>query len=233
MAIRLRLEKEQIESVGRILSLRPEQLQSIGEHWQTLPSTPLRPADLIVVTKQWQDPGTGENVDPSTCEDLVGQLLSLYTIKRRSNSEFDHIRTALQRAFMTGLTEKQNEDWKVIEDSFFDLLRAKVVRLTAMALELSYDYANLLRRTNIIADIRPLFNDDASDVEAAVVSYTLRLEYSTSTNAQDISIAIDQDDLVKLRDQCDRALAKAATIESKVKQGLSVPTTIPGQEANE
>jgi len=231
MAIRLRLDKEQIESISRVLSLDSSQLSVIGDHWRSLDTPPLRPSDLIELTQGYRDPVTDDKFDACLCEDLVGQLLSLYTILRRSGSSLEDIRFALRRSFQASLTKEQFEKWHALEDAFFVLLGSKVVRLAAMSLELSYDYANLLRRTNIIADIRPLFDEVAREIEAAVVSYTLRLEYSTASGGQDVSIALDQEDLLKLRDQCDRALCKAATIEVKMKSGLQAPTTIPGTES--
>ncbi|WP_442510544.1 hypothetical protein SH528x_002169 [Novipirellula sp. SH528] len=231
MAIRLRLDKEQIDSIGRVLALDSVKLSAIRDHWGNLDAPPLRPSDLIEETQQCLDPATGEKLTPGLCEDLVGQLLSLYTILRRSDSTLDEIRLAIGRSFQVSLNEEQFEKWHAIEDAFFELMSTKVVRLAAMALELSYDYANLLRRTNIIADIRPLFDENAGEIEAAVVSYTLRLEYSTSSGGQDVSIALDQEDLLRLREQCDRALCKAATIELKMEEGLKAPTTIPGKES--
>lgn len=228
MSIRLRLDKDQVDSIRRLLSLSADELAAVQQHWSQLAKPPLRPSELIEATRQCVSPTTNEPIESGVCEDLAGQLLSLYTILRRSNSSADEIRAALNRSFQTSLDEEQIKKWRELEDGFFTLLQTSAVRLTAMALELSYDYANLLRRTNVIADIRPIFDDTAGEIEAAVVSYTLRLEYTASTESFDVSIALDQEDLLKLRDQCNRALTKTATIEQKMESGLTAPTTIPG-----
>lgn len=229
MTIRLRLDSEQIESIGRVLTLDSAQLAAIRDHWDGLKSSPLHPADLIAATRGCSDPKTGEALDKVVCEELVGQLLSFYTVLRRSGSELDDIREALARAFSFQLTPDQNETWQTIETEFFVLLASKVVRLTALALELSYDYANLLKRTNVIADIRPIYDDTAETIDATVISFTLRLEYSSSIGVSDLSIAMDEEDLVQLRKQCDRALKKSKTAEKNLESGLIAPTLVSGK----
>lgn len=231
MSIRLRLDKDQVKSIRRMLALSADELTAVKQYWGQLATPPLRASELIEAARQCISSKRNEPIEASLCEDLVGQLLSFYTILRRSGSTANEIQAALNRSFQTSLDNDQIEKWKELEEGFFSLLQSKVVRLTAMTLELSYDYANLLRRSNIIADVRPLFDDTASEIEAAVVSYTLRLEYTASTESLDLSIALDQEDLLRLREQCDRALLKAATIERKMKSGLIAPTTIPGTES--
>ena len=64
----------------------------------------------------------------------------------------------------------------------------------------------------VIADIRPIFDD------TAVVSYTLRLEYTASKESFDVSIALDQEDLLKLRDQ---QQSLALSIRSSMSTGFT------------
>ncbi len=101
--------------------------------------------------------------------------------------------------------------------------------MASTAIELSYDYANLLRRTKILTDIRPLFNESADEIEAAVVSYTLRLRYDSADGEHELSIALDESDIKTLAAQCERALMKSATARSLMTDTCGVSVTVSGE----
>jgi hypothetical protein len=106
------------------------------------------------------------------------------------------------------------------------------VSLAAKAIELSYDYANLLRRTRILTDIRPLYNDSADCIEAAVVSYTLRLRYDTADGEHELSIALDEADLRTLMAQCERAMTKAKTARDVLAGRCNISIAISGETSD-
>ena len=101
------------------------------------------------------------------------------------------------------------------------------VRRVAMVVNLSYEYPNLLRSARIISDIRPIYNDTVTDIEASVVSYTLRLRYSNSDGECDASIALDHADVLQLADQCDRAIRKSI-IAKAMMNNKGIRTAISG-----
>jgi hypothetical protein len=98
-----------------------------------------------------------------------------------------------------------------------------------MAIELVYDYANLLRRTRVLTDIRPLFNNAADQIEGAVVSYTLRLRYDSADGEHELSIALDESDIRILADQCDRALTKATTARAMLVEKCNLSVIVSGE----
>ena len=100
---------------------------------------------------------------------------------------------------------------------------------TAKALDLSYDYANLLQTTRIVTDIRPIFDNDVTKIDAAVVSFTLRLSYDNTEGNHGLSIAMNQADVKALREQCDRALKKSALARDTIAL-LPLRVTISGSE---
>jgi hypothetical protein len=52
-------------------------------------------------------------------------------------------------------SEATGEQFDAIESSLGTLLDEKVICVSAQAIELAYDYANLLRRSNVLTDIVP------------------------------------------------------------------------------
>jgi len=107
------------------------------------------------------------------------------------------------------------------------LLKCRPVRLAATAIELSYDYANLVRNVRILSDIRPLYDEEAEKIEGAVISHTMRLHYDSADGEHELSLAMDEKDISNLMEQCKRALKKSQTAKASV----HFPSIISGQPA--
>jgi len=101
---------------------------------------------------------------------------------------------------------------------------------TSKALELIYDRDNLLQRTRIMTDIRPLFSRDATSVDGCAISHTLRVSYDSGGTSQELSLAIDEDDLNLLMQNCSRALLKAKTAREKICDEAGLPSLGQGDE---
>jgi hypothetical protein len=104
--------------------------------------------------------------------------------------------------------------WEECKADLQRLLDALPVRLSAKALDLSFEFTNYCISAQIITDARPVFDDrslagdDEFAVVGAVISQTLRLEYATREGRHSISVALDREDLEKLQRACKRALQK-------------------------
>ena len=112
------------------------------------------------------------------------------------------------------------------------LVDDKCVRLAATAIELSYDYANLLRRTKVLTDVRPIFNDAGDGIDGAVVSFTMRLRYSNADGEHDLSIALDENDIKTLQEQCQRAILKARTASAMMVDRCEIAAIVSGEADN-
>jgi len=225
MSLQLRATKHQLADLKRISALGTDRLSQVQQRLCKLGKHMLRPQDLLEAV--------GELLE-ADAEPLVRQLLSLQGLVRHSGSSVEEVISGIR-----GAIEQQGDeidfdtaDWKGVEDIVKALVQDQSVRLAATAIELAYDYANLLRRTKILTDIRPLFNKAGSEIEGAVVSYTLRLWYDSADGGHELSIALDESDIETLATQCNRALKKAATAKSLLAEKCSIAVTISG-EAND
>lgn len=106
------------------------------------------------------------------------------------------------------------------------------MRLAAAAVDLAYDYTNLLRRTRILTDVRPIFDWDGEVIEGAVVSFTLRIRYDNAQGEHEISIAMDALDVDALWDQCRRARKKALAARQLITETCNRPATVFGEAFN-
>jgi hypothetical protein len=120
---------------------------------------------------------------------------------------------------------------QLVERDFVKLLDSQLFAITSKAAKLAYDFASLLRNARVITDARPVFSNETDaepDIVGMVVSHVLRLDYENADQQHSLSIVMDQLDVQKLRDACDRALLKASAIEKKM-SSVHISTCLVGK----
>ena len=115
--------------------------------------------------------------------------------------------------------------------AFQSVLDCKLIRMSATANELSYDYANLVRNIRILSDIRPLYDEHADVIEGAVISHTMRLHYDSADGEHELSLALDEGDIAKLIQQCERSLKKSVAAKKLMEEKARISTILSGQDA--
>lgn len=219
----LQLAPQQIQDFQVIRDLKPDLLGAVVEHLSSL--TPLKPADLLSALKEAFDG------DGTTAECVMRLCLSLNGLVRQTGMDFDAVIESVRFGIEHELEWEEDEivKWQSVEPQFRELLCADAFRVVTKAIELSYEYANLYRKGRILTDIRPLFTEEADAIEAAVVSYTLRLRYDDVEGDHELSIAMDEEDVRELSQQCERALKKASTAQDVMKRKVGIPTIVTGE----
>lgn len=229
MAIRLHLRKEQLEDLAILRDLGSETLRAAVDALEKV-ERPIRHEAL-------EGPLRSVLPEQSDVNRFLAHLFSLYTLQRLRDLKPNEVLEGLQYA-IERLTEEQRwapdkmELWRKIQPELCDLLSVRNVMTVTKALELAFEYANILQTTHIITDIRPIFDAEATAILGAVVSYTLRLYYDNTEGNHSISIALDHEDLEKLTYQCDRAMKKARKAKSAISAHLKWPATIAGENAD-
>lgn len=226
MSLQLRATRHQLADIKRLCSLETSVLDRVKGRLELLSQPLMKPQQLLAeVSKE---------IDSQDAEKLVRQLLALQGIVRQSGLSVDEVFNGVKKAIeqQGGEVELSVGDWGRIEPVLKSLVNLKGVRIAATAIELAYDYANLLKRTKILTDIRPLYDEPADAIEGAVVSYTLRLRYDSADNDHELSIALDENDIKVLMKQCERALKKAATARALLTK-CNVPSSISGESIND
>lgn len=226
MTLKLRPHQNQLVDLKRIAELGAEQLSVVRERLQSRSKPTLGSKELLDAVA---------DVLPDEAELLVRQLLSLRGLVRQTGQEVASVMAGVRDAI-----ERQGSDvelsveaWSGVESTVSLLVEEQSVRLAATAIELAYDYANLLRRTKILTDIRPLYDETATHIEGAVVSYTLRIHYDSAGTEHESSIALDEADVRTLLDQCQRALTKAATASAMLANKCDIAVTVSGSPSDD
>ena len=164
--------------------------------------------------------------DPNAARAIVTQSLSLHGFMRRSG------RTSSDA--MDGLTEGLAavdgfplDNWRKLEPIFQKLLESTTISNAAAAIELRFDYANICDDIRMITDIRPIFSRGGDHINGGIVSFTMRIEYTSNEVKQQISLALDQQDVQKLVETCRRSLTKAETAKALF-DDIKVPGVVSG-----
>jgi hypothetical protein len=102
--------------------------------------------------------------------------------------------------------------------------------------ELTYSYQNILTRSRIVTELRPVFNKDGDKIVHGVVLHSLLIDYSDSRGGTArIQLGMDAADIALLKAQCERAQTKSKAIQESFKDmpwGLTDPrsSSVPESE---
>ena len=201
-----------------ISKLSDDEVKSVSEALSSTSHQIERPERLAVMAS--------EKVELDVAEAIVRQLLSMQTAANRigcpvtelTENKSHQMRQHLEKDELTSVLEGL--------EILNQLACLPAIANTSRAIELSYDSDNLLQRTRILTDVRPLFSDDAQSIEGAIVAHTLRLRYDSAGVDHELSLALDSSDLHRLIGDCNRALLKESTAQEKLCKPANVPSMI-------
>jgi hypothetical protein len=230
MAMQIRLGRQQLSDLEVIRKIPAERLRVLAEQIESQAVPPLKPSELEAIVRSIV------GGDDSETEALMRQLLSLSSLRWHRSLKVDDLLTGLTHGF-TAAEKPWNEDelqrWKIVEPEFRRLLILPRVVTVSKALDLSYDYANLLQEVRIVTDIRPVFDENVTAIDGAVISFTLRLRYDSMDRNHGLSVAMNSDDVRKLAEECDRAIRKSEKAAALMNERSSVRTIISGADEDD
>ena len=227
MPAKLVLQVEDLHDLSIIRDLGAETIQVIINKLSSLDPPPLRPSDLHQTLNEIL-PNRSNEVNS-----VMRQLMCLYTIRRMHDLSAKDLLEGLLHSIATSepcWTEDEISRWRALEPQLNNLFSLPNVSTIVKALDLAYDYTDLLQDVKILTDIRPVFNEDASGILGALVSFTLRLSLDGREGRKSLSITVDEKDVEKLKQICDRALKKAETAKDFMCKHNIKRTFICGEE---
>lgn len=218
---RVRLPDQQAkDDLVMLLALKPDQLNAIIASLE---------ASEILLTPDELERKLAETVDDEGLRSAIAkQSVMLNGIRRRLGFDGDEVR----KYFDDYVSSEVNSVAPEVFENLQLLLFHPKIDIAAKATDLAFDFANILHTANVITDIRPVFNSEATDINGCVISFTLRIQYAGTSGRQNISIAMDERDVSKLAQACTRALTKAETITGKFDADLmGFRTIITGKKS--
>jgi hypothetical protein len=227
MTPQIRLQKQHLADLQAIGEIGQEGLRKVVAEAAKLPVAPVHPKQLQeVIAKALVG-------DEAKADMLLRQVLSLHGMLRQLDLSADEVFSGLSsglRPEESGWSNEEFENWKSASGSFRQLFELPIVRLSAKALDLSYEHSHLLQRARIITDVRPIFDHDATRIEASVISHKLMVRYDDVEGEHVLSLSVDERDVKELIKQCERALRKAQTAKAQLEDKAGVKTLVPGKD---
>lgn len=163
---------------------------------------------------------------------LVGNLLQLHQLSRRIGEPVDTL--IARRRTLTEQAEDGDPNVALCGLAILErIAKSPVIALTARSIDLAYDCDNILQRSRVLTDVRPIFSDDANDIDGAIVAHTLRLRYDSAGQDHELSLAMDVSDLRQLILQCERALLKDQTAKKQLIEKANIMTTAHENQSDE
>jgi hypothetical protein len=202
------------EAVERLVSLDDKTAE------QLLAGMSLKPhcLDLKCVFKQVSEK-TG--IARPEADELVRVLLSMYMVRYDQDlsvSEMiSELRDAIESMDRPGLASAFAQP--AIQSRFERLLSLESsFGMVVKGMALLRDHPCHFNAARIITDARPIFlGDVGKGPESFLVRHTLKLEVRENGEEKEWYLALDSDDLERLRNAIDRALAKEKTLTSALK----------------
>jgi hypothetical protein len=192
---------------------------------------------LAIVTKSASLPPAGSMIHFSS---LIGAQLgldptvvsvvtnALWNIKNlQSTLELDGKKTlnALAKALKIRARRFQEThlaDWDetvpILAEALDSLNDDHPLLISAKAGVLAYTHERLVMSSRLLTDARPVFNTAGDQVVEVVITHTLAVRFSDgSTDSKLLTFAMDQEDVVSLRKECERAEHKARVVSAALK----------------
>lgn len=218
-----RFSPNTLAALAAIRELEVPKLQDLIQRLRALSPAPLKTSTLRDQLKEAFGEKAGQ---------VAPQLLGLYGGKRinrwKPRKLVQNLTRDLALLEEDRWTDDELEKWRGLEPLLEDLFGIEVLDTASKAIDLAYEYANLFQSARIVTDIRPVFDESASEIAAAVISQTLRIYFSSEEGDHSLSIALDQLDLERLRESCDRAIKKARVAQKLIGES-KVPASIAGE----
>ena len=230
MTPQIQIEKKNLVELQLIRDVGAESLEHVNMALKALPNAPLRAQALHKIIAK----ALGGN--EAIAGALVRQLLSLHGLERQLSLTSEEIFAGLNSGLRPAESDWSAEEydrWLSVSKRVRELFDQEVVRLSAKALDLSYEHAELLQRARILTDIRPVFNDDASQIRGAVITHALILSFDDIEGEHSLTLSIDDKDILALIRQCERAIKKSKTAQAHLRDRAALPTIVPGKDDDE
>ena len=147
-------------------------------------------------------------VAEDAADEMLPALLSMITHTEHQGVPLSEFAAGLAEAENMALAEASREQFVT---RLTNLVVNGPVRVLHKSLDLAADFGSVFLDARILTDVRPVFDDDVGDrLQSAIIVHSLRID-SRQGNSNTVDyFAMDERDLLWLRQVIDRALSKEA-----------------------
>ncbi len=225
MTCPISLEEEDLEQLACIRDLGPVAMRRLVLHLQELPVEPRRLDALDTIVD--------EVLNGSPCGlQLLKAAVTVYGWVRQGGYSLAHVLSGLHISLTDSSDWSADElhAWHEVATTFDEFVGLSIVRLSVAAEEMFLENDNVLLRSRLITDIRPIFSESVDQIEGCIVSHQLRLVFRTSGDTKEMTFTLESNDVDSLITQLERGEKKAAVAKNAMSSGIKIPAQIVGEE---
>lgn len=151
------------------------------------------------------------DIEEGKLHEIYKVLLSLHNLIRSEDEPSKEVVSSIVQALKEQLKIKVPAEF---EKHLFDLFEPdNLWNVNVKASELLWEREKILVSTRAITDFRPVFSDNKDcKIQGWIIIHNLRITFNENSEEKEIFLALDSNDLEKLKDVVLRATAKEKTI---------------------
>lgn len=162
-----------------------------------------------------------DGVKTSAVQQIVEALVVMYGVRARAGMAASEFANGIRNGVddFEGV-EFSEDDKNRLEERLTDLLEIeKSIGITAKASGVISEHEHTFCSVRVITDVRPIYKDDLSlSPSEAVVIHTLKIGYHKDRDHKDFFVAMDDEDIQKLKVAIERAELKSKSAKSMLKK---------------
>lgn len=220
----LTLSRFQLNNLAEVCAIGTDRLHTAADH--------LNSASLVLA-KDKVDAMLAESVGKQAGEQLSQFLFGVLASYRQNPNEADTVLRRITDYAASHPDEKGMGSWPACRPALELLLGSQSVKLSAKALDVSYDFERVYIGGRFLTTVRPVFDEARMKIMGAAIVQTLRVEFfSGDASPSNLSIAMDRRDIEQLRNSCDEALRKSDVAYRTARDEWGIPAVISGSEGD-
>lgn len=148
--------------------------------------------------------------------DSVSNLLMVRDRKDASIEELaDDVISLIKKGEIEDFKSPSEEQMKSLRYRIVEMMKCDALYYSAKAIDDLTEHEHIFLSAKFLTDCRPILGLNINpDVNIAVIFHMLQIHYHDSTQHKEMYFALDEDDLLKLREAIDRAERNAQRIRS-------------------
>lgn len=211
----VRIPESDYGRLGALVNLPEQKVQELRQAIGSAPLTMSMRELVPFVTAR-------VSLDSSEVADILEIISTLYAVRSDRGLPIDDfvdiICDAMEDAGNSELLPIDN-NWEPFKRNLTALLELDgAIGIASKRSYLTVQHERILHDVQVITDLRPVFKADPSEgVAAAIVFHTLMLTYHEGYHLYEFHVAIDDDDLLLIRQVLDRAEIKSGALRTMLK----------------
>jgi hypothetical protein len=198
------------------LARNADKLQSVASFASDL--SPLPPGTALSHVSRSAEQQT--NIPAGDVERILQTMMNLHRVRKRLQLDVAQFVRHVSPTIAARLSRKypgEVDAWRNAEAAIAEFLGSiseeHPLTILTKAEHLALSYENLFTDARLLTDIRPVFDSSGTKVIEYLIAHTLLIEYYAEPKRREIALALDASDVVRLKQLCERAETKAATLK--------------------